>query len=96
MSSTLENLKKDLVKKEVALTIKIAVDEDVAKALDFLESNGLKKSDIIVDSLGQWRRKGVVGIAKDVKKELGDTEKFKGKNEKKNGDVKDYENGSNE
>ncbi len=70
MSKLLSAIKQELVKKQVPITEKINVDEETHNALSFFKSQGINTSDIIQEALKTWRRKGVISLANDIKKEL--------------------------
>jgi len=70
MSKILNEIKGELVRKEVVIKDKIMVEEDTYEALVFFKEQGISVSDIVKEALGTWRRKGVVGLSNVVKKEL--------------------------
>jgi hypothetical protein len=68
-SNILEVLKKDLIVNEVQLSQKIKVDEETHQSLIFLEDCGIPMNVIIKEALSTWRKKGVIGIASEIKKQ---------------------------
>lgn len=68
-SDILENLKKDLIVKEVILSQKIKLDEETHESLIYLENCGIPVNKIIKEALSTWRKKGVIGIAKEIEKQ---------------------------
>jgi len=83
MSKLLSAIKQELVKKQVPITEKINVDEETHNALSFFKSQGINTSDIIQEALKTWRRKGVISLANDIKKELEGVSKNSKKEEVK-------------
>lgn len=70
MSKLLSEIKQELVKKQVQIKDKISVDEETNMALEFFKEQGVSTSEIIREALGSWRRKGVVNLANNIKKEI--------------------------
>jgi len=83
MSKLLSAIKQELVKKQVPITEKINVDEETHNALSFFKSQGINTSDIIQEALKTWRRRGVISLANDIKKELEGVSKNSKKEEVK-------------